>query len=51
MCCLCFYTVSENGEVVENGDAEPEEQVNRNLILISGHRDKCQEAKAALEVS
>jgi len=41
--------VAENGEVVENGTAEPEEPVNKNLILISGHKDKCQEAKAALE--
>lgn len=39
----------ENGEAVENGAAEPEEPVNKNLILISGHKDKCQEAKVALE--
>ena len=51
----------ENGEVHENGEAAeapaaaveaPVEEVvaNRKLILISGHKDKCQEAKAALEV-
>jgi len=44
--------VAQNGEAVENGVAEEEEpaEVNRNLILISGHKDKCQEAKEALEM-
>jgi len=43
--------VQENGEVVDENETTPEvEEINRKLIEISGHKDKCQQAKEALEV-
>ena len=43
--------MQENGEVVDENETTPEvEEINRKLIEISGHKDKCQQAKEALEV-
>ena len=47
---LDFDFSGQSREALVNGVGENAEP-NKNLILITGHRDRCQEAKQALEVS